>query len=69
MTGLVAIRRAYTLDTIKAAPHGIDLGPLVPRLREVINTASGRIELAPQVMWTIFLAFRRTWRRHGKKQY
>jgi anaerobic selenocysteine-containing dehydrogenase len=38
------------LDKIKAEPHGIDLGPLVPRLREVINTASGRIELGPQVM-------------------
>jgi anaerobic selenocysteine-containing dehydrogenase len=40
----------YTLDTIKAEPHGIDLGPLVPRLREVLNTASGRIELVPQLM-------------------
>jgi len=40
----------YTLDSIKAEPHGIDLGPLEPRLREVINTASGRIELVPQVM-------------------
>jgi hypothetical protein len=40
----------YTLDSIKAKPHGIDLGPLVPRLREVINTPSGRIELVPQVM-------------------
>ena len=40
----------YTLDGIKAIPHGIDLGPLVPRLREVLNTASGKIELAPQTM-------------------
>lgn len=40
----------YTLDGIKAVPHGIDLGPLVPRLREVLNTASGRIELAPRTM-------------------
>ncbi|MFC0038469.1 molybdopterin-dependent oxidoreductase [Actinomadura rayongensis] len=28
-------------------PHGIDLGPLEPRLDEVLCTASGRIELCP----------------------
>jgi anaerobic selenocysteine-containing dehydrogenase len=45
-------RRAggLTLAKLQAAPHGIDLGPLEPRLREVINTESGRIELAPQRM-------------------
>ncbi|MGE2732569.1 molybdopterin-dependent oxidoreductase [Mycolicibacterium vaccae] len=37
-----------TLDRLKAAPHGIDLGPLQPRLHEVLRTASGRIELAPE---------------------
>ncbi|HKV22018.1 MAG TPA: molybdopterin-dependent oxidoreductase [Mycobacterium sp.] len=37
-----------TLERLKAAPHGIDLGPLQPRLPEVLKTASGRIELAPQ---------------------
>ena len=31
----------------QAAEHGIDLGPLCPRLDEVINTESGKIELAP----------------------
>jgi anaerobic selenocysteine-containing dehydrogenase len=36
-----------TLAKVREAPHGIDLGPLRPRLHEVINTASGRIELAP----------------------
>ena len=39
-----------TLAKLKAASHGIDLGPLVPRLREVINTESGKIELAPRTM-------------------
>jgi anaerobic selenocysteine-containing dehydrogenase len=39
-----------TLAKIKAAEHGIDLGPLQPRLREVLNTKSGMIELAPQPM-------------------
>ena len=37
-----------TLERLKAAPHGIDLGPLRPRLAEVLRTPSGRIELAPQ---------------------
>ena len=39
-----------TLAKLKDASHGIDLGPLVPRLHEVINTESGMIELAPATM-------------------
>jgi anaerobic selenocysteine-containing dehydrogenase len=39
-----------TLAKVQAAEHGVDLGPLEPRLREVINTASGVIELAPPTM-------------------
>ena len=37
-----------TLELLKAAPHGIDLGPLRSRLSEVLRTPSGRIELAPE---------------------
>ncbi|MER7942309.1 molybdopterin oxidoreductase family protein [Streptomyces sp. NBC_01693] len=36
-----------TLDRLLAHPHGIDLGPLEPRLPEVLRTRSGRIELFP----------------------
>jgi anaerobic selenocysteine-containing dehydrogenase len=36
-----------TLEKVKAAPHGLDLGALEPRLSQVINTRSGRIELVP----------------------
>ena len=36
-----------TLADLEAAPHGIDLGPLVPRLPDVLRTPSGCIELAP----------------------
>jgi anaerobic selenocysteine-containing dehydrogenase len=36
-----------SLDTLAAAPHGIDKGPLVPRIPEVLRTPSGCIELAP----------------------
>jgi anaerobic selenocysteine-containing dehydrogenase len=39
-----------TLAKVREAEHGIDLGPLQPRLREIINTKSGMIELAPQAM-------------------
>jgi anaerobic selenocysteine-containing dehydrogenase len=37
-----------TLGKLEAEPHGIDLGPLVPRIPEVLRTASGKIELAPE---------------------
>jgi anaerobic selenocysteine-containing dehydrogenase len=36
-----------TLDKIAAEPHGIDRGPMVPRLRELLSTPSGKVELAP----------------------
>jgi anaerobic selenocysteine-containing dehydrogenase len=36
-----------TLDKVKAAPHGIDLGPNVSRLVEVLATESGKVVLAP----------------------
>jgi anaerobic selenocysteine-containing dehydrogenase len=39
-----------TLARLKQSPHGIDLGPLEPRLAEVIDTASGLIELTPPLM-------------------
>lgn len=37
-----------TLADLEAAPHGVDLGPLAPRVPEVLRTASGRIELTPE---------------------
>jgi anaerobic selenocysteine-containing dehydrogenase len=36
-----------TLDKVKAAVGGIDLGPLAPRVPEMLRTPSGKIELAP----------------------
>jgi len=35
-----------TLELLERNPHGVDLGPLEPRLPEVLRTASGKIELA-----------------------
>ncbi|WP_371622636.1 molybdopterin-dependent oxidoreductase [Streptomyces sp. NBC_01116] len=37
-----------TLEQLLAHPHGIDLGPLKPRVPEVLRTRSGRIELLPE---------------------
>jgi anaerobic selenocysteine-containing dehydrogenase len=39
-----------TLQRLREAPHGIDLGPLQPRIPEVLRTASGTVELAPDVL-------------------
>ncbi len=36
-----------TLDKVKAEPHGIHLGPMVPRLDEVLTTPDRRVVLAP----------------------
>jgi len=36
-----------SLAELRANPHGIDLGPLEPRVKELLCTPSGRVELAP----------------------
>jgi anaerobic selenocysteine-containing dehydrogenase len=37
-----------SLAELQKAPHGIDLGPLKPRLPDALRTRSGKIELAPE---------------------
>ncbi|MDZ7785426.1 MAG: molybdopterin-dependent oxidoreductase [Halioglobus sp.] len=39
-----------TLEQLKAAPHGIDLGPLQPRLPELLATPNKRIDIAPSLI-------------------
>ena len=39
-----------SLAVLEANPHGVDLGPLQPRLPEVLKTPSGTVELAPEVI-------------------
>ncbi len=39
-----------SLAKLEANPHGIDLGPLRPRLPEALRTPSGKIELAPPAL-------------------
>ncbi|MGV9455719.1 molybdopterin oxidoreductase family protein [Streptomyces sp. NPDC003635] len=36
-----------TLEKLLAHPHGIDLGPLAPRLPQPLKTRSGKVELLP----------------------
>ncbi len=41
-----------SLDVLLDHPHGLDLGPLRPRLPEVLRTPSGQVELAPEALVT-----------------
>jgi anaerobic selenocysteine-containing dehydrogenase len=38
------------LSTLKAHPHGVDLGPLEPSIPGILRTESGKIKLAPEPM-------------------
>src|SRR5690606_21766633 len=40
--------KGLTFASLRDAPHGIDLGPLEPRLPGLLSTPSGCIELAPE---------------------
>jgi len=39
-----------SLERLRHHPHGIDLGPLQPRIPEVLATPSGQVELAPEAI-------------------
>ena len=39
-----------SLQRMKQHPHGIDFGPLEPRLPEMLRTVSGKVELAPPAL-------------------
>lgn len=45
--GFGASPGGLTLAALEAAPHGVDLGPLQPRLPEVLRTPTGKIDLVP----------------------
>lgn len=40
-------KQGLSLDALRDQPHGIDLGPLQPRLPQALRTANQRIEVAP----------------------
>ncbi|MEE9413784.1 MAG: molybdopterin-dependent oxidoreductase [Acidimicrobiales bacterium] len=46
-----------SLAKLKEHPHGIDYGPLVPRLPNSLKTASGTVELAPPTIVDDFARF------------
>jgi anaerobic selenocysteine-containing dehydrogenase len=46
--GFGADPSGLSLAVLEDAPHGVDLGPLRPRVPEVLRTPSGKIELAPE---------------------
>jgi anaerobic selenocysteine-containing dehydrogenase len=48
--GFGARPSGLTLAALRAAPHGLDLGPLVPRLPDVLRTPDRRIALAPALI-------------------
>jgi anaerobic selenocysteine-containing dehydrogenase len=39
-----------SLSVLEANPHGVDLGPLQPRVPDVLRTPTGKIELAPDAI-------------------
>ncbi len=39
-----------TLEKLKAQPNGINFGPMVPQVPEILGTADGKIRLAPQYL-------------------
>jgi anaerobic selenocysteine-containing dehydrogenase len=42
--------QGLTLEKLRAAPHGVDLGPLVPSFERRVRTPSGKVELAPPAL-------------------
>jgi hypothetical protein len=48
--GFGTIDGGLSLDRLLANPHGVDLGPLQPRIPECLKTESGMIELAPDAI-------------------
>ncbi|HSO95016.1 MAG TPA: molybdopterin-dependent oxidoreductase [Acidimicrobiia bacterium] len=46
--GFGADADGLSLAVLEAHPHGVDLGPLAPRIPEMLRTPSGQIELTPE---------------------
>lgn len=48
--GFGRVPEGLTLGRLQEHPHGLDLGPLSPRLPEILRTPTGRVELAPEAI-------------------
>ena len=57
-----------TLARLEAEPHGIDLGPLEPRLPDALRTPSGTIELGHPLLLARGGAARRGARRAARRR-
>jgi len=57
--GLARGNSGLDLDSLEAAPHGLDLGPLQPSLLRRIETESGKIECAPPFLHAELIELRR----------
>ena len=53
-------RSGLRLATLEANPSGVDLGPLTPRLAELLSARGHRIDLAPRVISDELERLRRT---------
>jgi anaerobic selenocysteine-containing dehydrogenase len=42
--------KGLSLKKLERQPHGVDLGPLVPRRAEVLRTPDGKVDLAPPLL-------------------
>jgi anaerobic selenocysteine-containing dehydrogenase len=54
-----------TLEDLESCAHGVDLGPMRPRIPEVLRTESGLIELAPQQLIDDVERLRASLERHS----
>ncbi len=43
-------RKGLSLKKLRAAPHGIDLGPMLPSARDRVRTKDGRVDVAPPLL-------------------
>lgn len=46
--GFGRVDDGLTLDVLRQNPHGIDLGPMAPRIPHNLTTPTGRVQLAPE---------------------
>ena len=47
-----ATRPGLTFGAVRDDPDGVDLGPLRPRLDDIVRTVTGKVELAPEAIRT-----------------
>ena len=48
--GFGRVPDGLSLDALLAHPHGIDLGPLQPRMPDALRSPDGMIDLAPEIL-------------------